>query len=808
MVAAYGLVFLREPYRALVENFQRHADYIPTRFYTDVVRIKLQGTRSAIETRLTRLGYVFQRWPQTLGFTLHPVDYPPFLSTPEPTLGPSQSPLAESSAGSGSAPPSDLAAPDFRAAPAAVDAAPVDSERVVLEFDRPGPEGRLRSLQRGAEVVSEVVLEPEVFATLSPRGSLHADVRHYLSFSEIPAPFWKAVIAIEDQHFLDHRGFDPRGLARAIAVDLKTFSFAQGGSTLTQQLVKNLMARRGKNLVSKLNELVLSVLLELRFEKEAILERYLNEVYLGQLGNFEIHGISEAARSFFDQEAADLNQAEAALLAGLIRGPTSYSPYRSAERSFERMRLVLRKMHEVGFLASEELDEALQTPPRLAPVQSTLNQAPYFSDYVKVELAQLLGPPNPASPTEAPLGEEPSGIESGLRVYTTLDPILNQLAQDAISQGIQKLEKTPKGARAPQARLEGALAAADAQSGAIRALVGGRSYLESNFNRILNMKRQVGSAFKPVVYLSALRQQHDPQGHTYGPGLPLLDAPFTWDYENHQSWTPRNYDRKFRGWISLRQALAQSINTITARLGQQVGLRAIIETAQLLGIDSSLPSVPALTLGIAELSPLEVLRAYSTLARGGARPQFQVIRAVTQAQGEVRFRAQPHATQTLDPALCELMNDLLTSVLDEGTARAARRMGFLVDAAGKTGTTSNYRDAWFAGFTPDLVSVVWLGTEKSQTLTPTMKLTGANSALPVWVRFNQPASALSHHYRFDSRLTRAHLHRVLIDKKTGERATPECPPSQVLVENYIEGLEPAEQTCASDYPPLSTDELH
>ncbi len=764
IIAAVFLVYLSFLYRQVSVAFTKTPQSIPTRLYSDLMRIVPGLPRSRVEQRLKSLSYspraVDREHPETLSFTLHPFDYPTYLL-------PADHPLQNLTE-----------APELKA---------------VLTFENEQKDSPLKSIQVNDQEFPDLYLEPELIATFSR----NREIRQYLKFQEIPAPIWKAIIAVEDQHFLDHQGLDPRGLARAVWVNLRTLSLAQGGSTITQQLVKNLLIRRNKNIIRKVNELFLALLLEASFDKEQILERYLNEVYLGQVGSAEVHGVAEGANHFFGKKLEDLNLAESALMAGLIRGPGYYSPYRYRERAMERQRWVLKKMVETGHIAEEEAKAAASMPIRLAPPQTVANKAPYFSDFVKAELMKQL--------KSRMTDEEVS--QAGFRVYTTLDPLLNAAAQSAVLSGVRALEKRFKIA-APD-RLEGALATVEHSTGYIRALVGGRSYAESTFNRILNMKRQIGSTFKPVVYLTALSKEIAPDGGTYGPARPVLDEPWTLKFDQgRQSWAPKNYEKGHLGWISMRTALAHSINTVAAKLGQEVGIPEIIASARKLGITSELPEVPSLALGVAELSPVELLRAYATLADHGTQEEFTVIRAITHDDRSAYARFVFHPNRVLDAGPVDLLTDLLKSVFDEGTAKDARKMGWDRPAAGKTGTTSNHRDAWFAGYTPELTTVVWVGMdqapsaaeENAKNASPKktkVSLTGAGAALPIWIEtmkqglFGLPVQ--------DFPASEA-LTEVTINPYSGKRANSFCQPSLTKTEKYIRGHEPRDSACEDRWP--------
>jgi len=748
---AFGF-YLASLYRQLDRAFAKRDQFVPTRIYSDVTRIAPPMPRATLVEKLQSLNYSYKTADSNLSLTLRPMDYPAYLIA-------DNDPTAE-----------------------------IAGQMITLRFDSADSDALLHSIEVGGREIPNFYLEPVLVATLS-RGNLTdpgaKQIRDNLNFDEIPALMWKAIIAVEDQHFMEHKGLDPRGLARAIYVDLRTRSLAQGGSTLTLQLVKNLMVRRGKNIFRKVNELFLALLLEMKFDKQQILERYLNEVYLGQVGSLEIHGVSEGAEHFFGKKLEDLNLAEIALLAGQVRGTGYYSPYKNPDRAFERQRIVLRKMVETGQIAQGEADAALKMQVRLASPQSASNRAPFFADFVKAELIRELKEKTEDEITNA-----------GFRVYSTIDLTLNTQAQRAVTKGVEDLEKRMK--IPATERLEGALASVDQSTGYIRALVGGSNYAKSNFNRILNMKRQVGSTFKPFVYLTALAKGYDPSGVPYSPVHPAEDSAWILHYDHgNQNWNPRNYEREFMGWISLRTALAHSINTVAAKLGFEVGIDNIIKTARELGIESALPAVPSLALGVAELSPVELLRAYSAIANHGVQDELTVIRAITETDGRGYKRFVYHPKQVFDPAACDLLTDMLTSVFTDGTARAASAMGFDRVAAGKTGTTSQHRDSWFAGYTPQLTTVVWVGMDQDQTTKTKLNLTGATAALPVWVNYMKKALAEDVPAVFNPN---AEIVNLAIDTRTGRLAQNGCPVSQVINEKFLKKFQPTSSSCENLWP--------
>jgi len=746
--------------------FHEQNQFVPTQIYSDVTRIAPLQPRFIVESRLKNLAYTFRSSKQTIVFNLHDLDYPAdLLPYQHPTLDRYSR-----------------------------------NQPITLYFSGTTPNSTLQSIALGKSEIPDLYLEPELVATLSKSGDgSKVKIQEQLKFQDIPPRVWQALIAIEDQHFMEHKGIDPKGIARALLVDIQTQSFAQGGSTITQQLVKILMGRRGKNLNQKVNEAALALLLEDAFDKKQILERYLNEVYFGQIGNMGVHGVAQGARYYFGRDLRDLNLGEIALMIGLIRGPSFYSPYKYMDKAVERQHLVLKKMVETGKIAQSEANAALKMPIRLALPQSVSNKAPYFVDFVKAELlSQFKG-----QITDNELAE------AGMNVYTTVDVRLNSAAQDAVSNGIVEIENRVNGSKknttatASSEPLEGVLASVDQSVGYIRALIGGRSYAKSTFNRILNMKRQVGSAFKPFVYLTALQKGVDRDGVPYSPGHPIEDAPWSLAFDHgRQIWSPQNYEKIYLGWMSYRRALAHSVNTIAAKLGWEVGIDAIIQTARTLGIESELPEVPSLSLGVSELSPLELLKAYSVLANHGIRNQLTVIRSITERNGVEHPQSIEQPQPVMQAAPVDLLTNMLESVFTEGTAHGAMeamKIKFDRPAAGKTGTTSNYRDAWFAGYTPQLTTVVWVGTDqgKNQKNSVPVKLTGATSAFPIWVKYMKEALAGEPALSF---APNPELVDIRIDSRSGMPAADDCAPEQVLTDKFFKEFESKDATCAPVWP--------
>ncbi len=731
--------------------FETPTEFIPTRIYSNVTRIAAPLARGTVEQKLKALGYNPKATENDLSFTLHSPEYPDYLLPQDhPTLK-------------------------------------LKDKVIQLRFDGTSPESRLSSIESGGVGINDLYLEPEFVATLSSEKS---QIREVLKFEEFPKTIPDAVMAAEDNRFYDHFGIDPRGFLRAIFVNLKTLSFSQGGSTITQQLVKNLMERRNRNLFMKINELFLAPVLELKYSKKQIFERYLNEVFLGQIGAYEVRGFAEGAKYFFGKKVTDLNSGEITLLVGLIKGPAFYSPYKHYERAVIRQRYVLERMLETGKINEAEFKKALNHPIRLAQAPQAGNRAPYFVDYVKAELVRLL----------KDRFEESEIPELGFQVYTTLDLGMNQIAQDSLQKGLENIEN--RLGIAGSVELQGAVAAVDHSNGEIRTLIGGRNYSQSTFNRVLNMKRQAGSTFKPLVYATAFRQIKDSNGNVYTPAYPLLDEKWRWKYNSKQTaWSPSNYEGERLGWISLKTALTKSINTTSARIAKRVGLTEIAETARALGIESKVPEVPSVALGSLELSPIETLQAYMTFANHGSSDTPIVIKSILNPDGSDFFRNEYRPRPRVDPGIADMMTYLLQGVFEEGTARSANALGFDRPAAGKTGTTNDYRDAWFVGYTPQLTALVWVGLDQGILETAKIKkkihLTGAVAALPIWIDLMKRALQFEAELPFPES---DHLVEMRLDIRSGQKAESSCPESQVVLEKVIAGREPGISTCLPDFP--------
>lgn len=578
---------------------------------------------------------------------------------------------------------------------------------------------RLSDLDDGNEL-SMVELDPELITGLYDQDW---EERRVVKLYEVPSLLVKALIAAEDQRFFEHEGIDLFRIIGAGWANFQAGRTIQGGSTLTQQLVKNFFLTQERTLRRKMVEACIALILEHHYSKLEILEYYLNEIYLGQRGAKSILGMWEAARFYFGKEPRYLTLSEIAVLTGMVKAPNLYAPTRHPDAAFQRRNYVLQRMREHEDITQEEYEAALQESisPRKLPVD--VNGAPYFADFIREELQANY--PNDALTT------------AGLHVLTSLDMRLQRLAQEVVRRGLAELEARHRYLRRakPEERLQACLIAMRPQTGEILAMVGGRDYQTSQFNRVTQAHRQPGSIFKPVVYLTALAQERARHEGRFLPTSQLLDEPFSWPFGD-QVWSPGNYNGRYYGSVSLRRALEQSMNAATARLAQAVGLKAIRDTARRLGFISPLPLYPSMVLGSAEVTPYEVAVAFSTLANQGIRVTPKPIKKIINQDGEIVERRSIQVEQVIQPDVAYMVTHLMEGVLENGTARRARRMGFARPAAGKTGTTNDYGDAWFVGFTPDLVTVVWVGFDHRESL----KLSGGQAALPIWTEFMKRAT--------------------------------------------------------------------
>lgn len=632
----------------------------------------------------------------------------------------------------------------------------------------PLPPGGLRRKDATPEdaQLATVRLEPELIA---PVFSDEMEDRTLVSLKDVPTHLIEAIILIEDERFFKHKGVDPIGIMRAAVKDVFAMKIVQGGSTLTQQLVKNYFLHSGKTITRKINEALLAMILERRHTKAEILEAYLNEIYLGQRGRTSVMGVGEAAKLYFAKNIDQLALGDCALLAGLIKSPSEYSPFKNKEKARARRDFILDKMYDEELITARELADAkaeLISPPER---QIQVVKAPYFIDFVKQQISDLY-------PAEILTSE-------GLRIFTTIDMTAQLAAEVAVTEGLAKLEKTyasslPKDHIDP---LQASLVAMQPQTGYIRALVGGRGYDSNQYNHITQARRQPGSTFKPFTYLTAFDPKRS--NKIFAPSSYIEDKSFTVE-AGGENWSPVNYDKKEHGRVTLRQALEDSYNIATAKLGIETGLDNIVKTARDIGITSDLLAVPSLSLGAFEVTPMELAAAYTIFPNGGVRAEPISIINIADKDGQVLEKRSIEMRRVFDAGPVYLTVNVMKGVLDRGTAAAARALGFRGIGAGKTGTTSDYRDAWFAGFTPSLLALTWVGYDDNAQI----NMSGSRAALPIWTEFIKT-------YVGDSQEDFASPKDVIlvkIDPESGQLATKNCP--ETSFEPFVEGGEP-EQSC-------------
>jgi penicillin-binding protein 1B len=618
---------------------------------------------------------------------------------------------------------------------------------------------RIARVTRDGKEVQDAALEGEV---LTGGADQPGEDYRPIKLAETSKVLIDAVIAIEDHRFFDHGALDLRSLARAVWANARAGKVTEGGSTITQQLIKNRLLTPDRTMARKLREAWLATLVEWRYSKSQILEAYLNEIYLGQRGSLAIRGVGAASRAYFGKEAHQLSPGEAALLAGMVRAPNTYSPVLNPERAQQRRDVVLGRMRELKTLDAAAYERARNEPVRALVRPRPGQPAPYFTDHARQEVEERFG--------------------WGTRIVTTLDLTLQRFAENAVAGGLDQLEsRYPKLRRSdPRERLQAALIALDPATGEIRAYVGGRDYQASQFDRVTLARRQPGSAFKPFVYLAALSPRAG--GLPFTAATMVEDAPITLSV-NGKPWSPRNYEDRYEGRVSVRRALEQSLNGATVRMAQVVGAPAIAETAKAFGLVQKAAPIPSLALGALEVTPIDLAAAYIPFAGGGLRPgAIRSVRAVYQADGSpaaVADDAAPSAVIT--PAEAYLMTSMLQGVISKGTARAAQSLAASGDIAGKTGTTNEGRDAWFVGYSSRLVAAVWVGFDDNAP----HGLSGSAAALPIWTQFMKQALDA---YPAAAFTVPAGITTASIDTSNGRLAGESCP--HTAREIFLTGTEP------------------
>jgi len=615
------------------------------------------------------------------------------------------------------------------------------------------------SLLDGEGSPGVVELEPQPVAQFF---GPERESRILVSLFHIPSHLARAVLAAEDADFYQHHGVDLFGILRALWVNLRAGGIRQGGSTITQQLAKNYFLSPERTIWRKLRELIIAVLLELKYNKDTILEIYLNEVYLGQMGSVAVNGVGEAAQFYFGKPAEELNAAESALLAAVIRGPNRYSPHRHAKLAKKRRDWVLANMAKHGWLGAAALKAAQSAPLGVVPYRKYHRQAPYFVDYVSRQLTELY-------PKEAL-------ASLGFGIYTTLDLEVQEAAEKALLNGLERLERARPKLRVkdPAKRLQGAIIVMQPQTGNILAMVGGRDYGLSQFNRATQAARQPGSTFKPFVYLAALDE--------FTPASTLSNEPREYKV-GATKWRPENYKPYPATRVSVRTALALSLNIPTVDLAMQVGLDRVAAVARGFGFTSPMQPYPSLALGSLEVRPLELARAYCAFAADGVLPYPLSLHKVADEKGRIVHRRHVSKESVTTPGKAYIMDSLLRSAVLSGTGRGLGRLGVNLPMAGKTGTTNDYRDAWFVGYTPDILALVWVGFDDNRST----GYSGGSAALPIWAElikaipwrtsgawFRQPPGVI----------------KAWVCAASGQAPTSGCP--QLVEELFLESRPPRE----------------
>ncbi len=612
----------------------------------------------------------------------------------------------------------------------------------------------------GGPTMSFVSLEPPLISGL--RAGTR-QMREWIPLSRMPAMVIETVLAVEDRRFYTHPGIDPIAVGRALWANFTRGGVVQGGSTITQQLAKNLFYSPQRTIGRKLKESMAALVLELKYRKDEILESYLNEIYLGQAGSVAIYGVGEAAHRYFGKALEDLAIEEVALIAGLIKGPNTYAPTRNVGQATRRRNIVLTRLRDAGRLTEEAWKRAVNRPMTVALSQDVLTDAPYFVDYLLRHVEEGTG----------------MGIPEGAKMYSTLDPWVQQGAAEALHKGLVQLESTYPALKLGETPVQGAVVVLGTKTGHLLAMVGGRDYRASQFNRAVQAHRQAGSLVKPFIYLAAFEAVAGQGKAVHTPATLVMDEPVTFD-SGAGPWSPQNYDRQFHGQVSVRSAVEHSYNVPAVRVAHHIGLAALRTTLHGFGLDDLWAGNLSMALGSASVTLLDITSAYGGLANGGVLTRPLALFKMTSEGGDTLWTLSPDRHQAVSPQAAYLMTSLLKGVVDRGTAASARGLGVSGPVAGKTGTTDGYRDAWFIGYTPDLVIGVWVGFDDERPL----KLTGSQAALPIW---SGVARRLMARQTGDFVMPSGIVQRE-IDPRTGQLATSRCPDK--ISEVFIAGTEP------------------
>ncbi len=622
-------------------------------------------------------------------------------------------------------------------------------------------------------------IEPELITNLFDSAR---EKRRPVRYEDLPPELVHAILSAEDKRFFDHGGFDFIRIVGAAWADIRhSSSHYQGASTITMQVARTFFFSNERTMRRKVAEAMVSIELEQRFNKQQIFDLYANEVYLGNRGSFGIRGFSEASVAYFGKDLRQLSIAECAYLAGIIRAPNYYSSAdRHPERGAQARDRVLTQMLENRYITQEDLDEAKHAPLKIVHTAGSASEAPYFVDMVKDHLLDKYS--------------ENELLSQNFRVYTTLDPALQRAAAAAVDAGVKNVdlllakkyekwrkEAAKKGSNEAIPQVQIALVAIDPRTGEIKAVIGGRDYGQSQLNHAL-AHRQPGSVFKPFVYAAAFDNAVDGVQPVITPATTIDDEPTTFEFDN-KDYTPNNYGERFMGHVTVRDALTNSLNVATVKVAELIGYGRVVQIARQMGLGNNIQATPAVALGAYEMTAVDVAAGYTAFANSGLRAEPQFLHSVVSADGSVLEKFTPQTHQVLDPRVAFLVTSLLKDVLNKGTGAGVRARGFTLPAAGKTGTS---RDGWFAGYTSNLLTVIWVGFDDNRDL----GLTGGATVAPVWADFMLRATTLPAYRDVKDFTMPDGVQSVLIDPESLELATPNCPTTRDEV--YIAGSAPTQ----------------
>lgn len=625
---------------------------------------------------------------------------------------------------------------------------PARRVKLVLEGDR------VASLSSRGLDLDLMRLDPVRIGGIYPS---HGEDRLLVRIDDVPEAIRLGLLAVEDRNFYEHWGFSIIGIGRALLSNLRSGQVVAGGSTVTQQLVKNYYLTPERTLIRKLTEVVMAVLLEFHSTKDEILESYINEVYLGQEGPRSIHGFALAARHYFDTPLDQLGLHQQALLIGMIKGPSLYNPLRNPDRARQRRDVVLDVMAGQEVISPEHALIAKAMPLGLNGQGRIRNSYPAYLDLVRRQLRLEY--------------HDDDLTTLGLSIFTSFDPLIQRKIERSTTEVMDELDSSGV--------LQSATVVTRFDTGEVAAVVGGRNVRYAGFNRALDARRPAGSLLKPAVYLAALEQ---PEKYTLT--TPLEDSKVTVEGPSGKQWQPRNFDRISHGDVLLHTSLSKSYNLATARLGMTLGLDSVVDILRRLGIDGPIPEVPSLTLGAGEYSPMDMAAMYQTIAAGGFRMPLRSIRDIVDARGQALRRYPLEYDRTVSLQAMHLLHYAMREVVREGTGRGVYRfLNSDFEVAGKTGTTNENRDSWFAGFSGDLLAVSWIGHDDNKST----ELTGSSGALKVWAHFMAAASQRSLSYRMPDGI-QTHW----IESQTGQLTLEGCPNARLLP--FIVDSQPLEST--------------